>query len=522
MLIEIGNIHLAPNQDISKLQDLAEKQLRVSPLKLKQVLKKSLDARKKSNIHYNCRALFEAPREVAQNLINKKMARKHRPPDPIHITPYRGKGKIIVIGSGPAGLFCALRLVEAGARVTILERGKSISQRMKDIAALEKRGELNPESNVLFGEGGAGTYSDGKLTYRSGREEIAWFYDRIIDLGASPEIAYEAKPHIGTDKLQKILINARRFLLNRGAEILFQERVNDFIIEENRIKALRTATEREFSAAKVILAMGHSSRDTYEILHARGVEMEKKGFAMGLRVEHPAREIRQIQYGKSRYRDILPPAEYQLVHTDRKRGVAVYSFCMCPGGMVINSSSQPGMLCTNGMSFSGRNLKFSNSALVVTISPHEPGESPLSGIELQRQVEKKAFQAGGGDYRVPAQNLLSFINGSKNILPEETSYKGGITPAEIESYLPGYITEEIKKALPIFDRKMKGFISSRAILMGPETRTSSPVRIKRGADFQSVNTAGLYPIGEGAGYSGGIVSSAIDGIRCADVIINNS
>ncbi len=519
MLIEIGNIHIAPNQDVTQLQELAERQLRIKPLKLHRVLKKSLDARKKTDIHYNCRAVFETPQEVAKSLMDKKLAKKHLSPAPVQKKQYKGRENIIVIGSGPAGLFCALKLTEAGATVTILERGKPLSQRMKDISNLEKRGVLDTESNVLFGEGGAGTYSDGKLTSRSNREEIAYFYSKLISLGASPEIAYEAKPHIGTDKLQKILINARNYLLERGAEILFEERVNDVIIEESRIKAVRTASGREFSCQKVVLAMGHSSRDTYKMLHTKGVAMEKKGFAMGLRVEHPAEEIRQIQYGKSQYRDILPPAEYQLVHTDKKRGVAVYSFCMCPGGMVINSSSQPEMLCTNGMSFSDRNLKFSNSALVVSISPESLGDSPLSGIELQQKIEASAFRAGGGDYRAPAQNLISFLNGGKNLLPTETSYKGGITPAEIESYLPPSITEELKRALPIFDRKMKGFISPGALLIGAETRTSSPVRINRGADFQSLNTAGLYPIGEGAGYSGGIVSSAIDGIRCADVII---
>lgn len=522
MFLEINNVKLSPDQDESSFSQNIKEIPDNIDFKFIKILKKSLDARNKNSIHYVYKLLVNINDNDAIELLKSKNFEEQKAPKIKDKIPYSSDERVIIIGTGPAGLFCALKLIESGAKVLLLERGKQIEERMKDINNLEKTGDLNPESNVLYGEGGAGTYSDGKLTSRSNKIEINWFYEQFLKFGAKASIAYESKPHIGTDKLQKILTNMRNHILESGSEIIFKEKVTDFIIKDGEIRCVRTEKGNEYRSSKIVLAMGHSSRDTYENLNKSGVFLEKKGFAMGVRIEHPAEEINKIQYGKSKFSKILPPAEYQLINTDKKTGKAAYSFCMCPGGAIINSSSEEGLLCTNGMSNSKRNMKFSNSALVVTVSPEDLPEDPLAGMKLQREIEKKAFDLGGGQFRAPAQRLNSFLYNKKNIMPEETSYRNGIAPAELKDYLPKFILTELKKSMDIFNNKMRGFISENAILIGAETRTSSPLRITRNIDFQSVNTIGLYPIGEGAGYSGGIVSSAIDGIRCADSISSNS
>ena len=519
MLLQIDNITLRPDQEESALADFVKKRF-TEPLKFIRILKKSLDARKKSAICFRYRVLIEADDENASELLKEKDVTEYIIPQSVPRTQVKKNEKIIVIGAGPAGLFASLRLIEAGAEVIILERGKKVEERMKDISILESQGILDSESNVLFGEGGAGTYSDGKLTTRINRPEILWFYDKLIENGAPSSIAYESKPHIGTDRLQNIMKSIRKTITDSGSQIIFGDKVTDLIIAKGKIQGLRTSGGSEITADRIILAAGHSARDVYMLLKDRGVQIEKKGFAIGSRIEHPAEEIRKIQYGNSGYRDILPAAEYSVTSKNTKTGRGTYSFCMCPGGTVINSSSEENLLCTNGMSTSSRKGSFSNSAIVVTVHPDDTGPDPLSGIELQREIEKKAFIHGGGGCTAPGQTIGSFIKDRTDKNLPDTSYSRGITPSRLTDFLPPFITDEIRASLHRFNERMRGFISPRATFIGAETRTSSPVRITRGEDFQSVNTAGLYPAGEGAGYAGGIVSSAVDGIRCADAVIN--
>ena len=518
MFIQINNLKVPPDLTEEKIPELLFKQFKVSADSYK-ILKKSLDARDKNNIFYNYRILIEVPPEYGTQLITRPDISEYTEELSIPVKKIDSCENTIIIGAGPAGLFCALRLIEAGLKVTILERGKPVEDRIRDIIALGKTGLLQEESNVLFGEGGAGTYSDGKLTTRTNRREISWFYEKLIAFGADPEIAYVSKPHIGTDRLQIIIKKIRSHILESGSEICFNEKMTDLIIKDKSVKGVITSNKREIYSSRVILASGHSARDTYELLFSKGVAMEKKGFAIGTRIEHPAELIKKIQYGKSRYIDSLPAAEYSLTWNNKETGRGVYSFCMCPGGYVINSSSENNMLCTNGMSMSGRAAEYSNSAIVVTVRPEDTGPHPLAGIEFQREIEKKAYQAGGGGFTAPAQTVESLLFNKRNTSLPEVSYKNGIKESSLEQFLPQWIVQEIKAALPNFNNMMKGFARERGIFIGAETRTSSPVRIIRDSDFQSINTPGLFAAGEGAGYSGGIVSSAIDGIRCADVLI---
>jgi len=518
MLIQIDNLKITPDRSEDEIPSILFQKYNISVTNFK-ILKKSLDARDKNNICYIFRIIIEVDEKKGLKLIKNEHISEYTEPAQDQLKKCTSEQKIIIIGAGPAGLFSALRLIESGLKVIILERGKTVDERIKDIKNLEINGILNPESNVLFGEGGAGTYSDGKLTTRTNRREIKWFYEKLIFHGADPAIEYFSKPHIGTDKLQIILKNIRSFILESGSEIFFNEKVTDFILTEDNLKGVITSKGKEFYSSNVIIAAGHSARDTYEMLLSKNIHLEKKGFAIGTRIEHPAEYIKKIQFGKSRYYSNLPPAEYSLSWNNKKTGRGVYSFCMCPGGYVINSSSEQEMLCTNGMSMSKREGNFSNAALVVTVKPEDTSPSPLAGLDLQRSIEKKAFSAGGGLFKAPAQTAASFLYSRAAEINRKVSYKNGITPARLEEFLPEWITEEIKSALPYFNNMMKGFSSNEGIFIGAETRTSSPVRITRNKNFQSVNTPGLYAAGEGAGYAGGIVSSAVDGIRCADVII---
>jgi len=520
MKIQIDNITLTPDKQSGKdlINHISDKH-GISKITGLQIIRKSLDARKKDNILYRYRVACDVPDSEAEGLLQNKDISEYEPinfPEPIKSN---SNLEVIIVGAGPAGLFSALRLIRAGVRVTILERGKPVEERMKDISILEGNGTLNEESNVLFGEGGAGTYSDGKLTTRTKKDETLWFLNEMVKHGASEEIKYEAKPHVGTDRLRQIIISIRKTIIDSGSSILFNERVTDLILQNSIIKGVITSSGNEYRADSVVLAAGHSARDLYELLNSRKIALEKKGFAIGVRVEHPADLINSIQYGKSKYRDNLPTAEYILTHNNKKTGRGVYSFCMCPGGSVINSSSEEGKLCVNGMSLSKRNSPWSNSAIVVSVKQDDVGDDILSGIELQREIERNAFIAGGGGFLAPAQRITSLLKNRLDNSITGTSYRPGVSPSKISDYLPPWISEEIKNAMEVFDRKMKGFISESAILIGAETRTSSPLRICRDENLQSISVEGLFPTGEGAGYSGGIVSSAVDGIRAADSIL---
>ncbi|MGC8808898.1 MAG: NAD(P)/FAD-dependent oxidoreductase [bacterium] len=489
------------------------------------ILKKSLDARQKKKIHFvyaleismssaeESRVLSQPPNKLKV----EKVAVPVPSPSPKVTRPL--KERPIIIGSGPAGLFCAWQLVTAGLTPLIIERGKMVEERIRDVAKFWAEGILNPESNVQFGEGGAGTFSDGKLFTRLHTPLISQILEIFVRFGAPAEITYWQKPHIGTDRLRKVIAAMREWLKAQGVEFQFQTKLTGLKISRGQITGVIVNNERELPTSILILAIGHSARDTFQMLYRAGVAMEPKPYAMGVRIEHPQNLINKIQYGPAAGHPALPPAEYALSFRTAQ-GRPVYSFCMCPGGAVIAASSEEYKLVTNGMSMYRRNSPYANSALVVGVNPVDfPSLHPLAGIEWQRQWEGKAYQLGGGRYRAPAQSVLDFLQGREATSIRPTSFKPGITPAPLEDCLPKFVVNSLREALPYFHKKMPGFSSAEAMLIGVETRTSSPVRITRGPDFQSLTLAGLYPIGEGSGYAGGIISSALDGLKAAKAIV---
>ena len=429
----------------------------------------------------------------------------------------------VVIGFGPCGLFAALLLAQMGFKPIVLERGKDVRRRTKDTWALWRKRKLNAESNVQFGEGGAGTFSDGKLYSQikdpgfRGRKVLTEF----VKAGAPAEIVSVSKPHIGTFKLVTVIENMRRTIIALGGEIRFESRVTDISIENGSVRGLTLADGSFLPASHVVLAVGHSARDTFQMLHNRGVYIEAKSFSIGFRAEHPQSMIDSCRFGDFAGNPILGAADYKLVH-HCKNGRSVYSFCMCPGGTVVAATSEPERVVTNGMSQYSRNERNANAAIVVGITPEDFPGGPLAGIDFQRELESKAYQVGGSNYNAPGQLIGDFIAGrpSTEFGSVEPSYKPGVTLGDLSTCLPAYAIEAIREALPAFDKKIKGFAMHDAILTGIETRTSSPIRIKRGEDYQSLNTAGLYPAGEGAGYAGGILSAGVDGIEVAEAIAN--
>jgi len=444
--------------------------------------------------------------------------------------PARLEHRPIVIGFGPCGLFAALILAEMGFRPIVLERGKAVRERTKDTWDLWRKRELHPDSNVQFGEGGAGTFSDGKLhsQIRDPRHHGRKVLVEFVKAGAPEEILYVSKPHIGTFRLVTMVENMRTAIESLGGEIRFGQRVDDLLIETDaqggrQVRGVRLAGGEELRSDHVVLALGHSARDTFEMLHARGVYMEAKPFSIGFRIEHPQSLIDHARFGPQAGHPILGAADYHLVHHGRD-GRSVYSFCMCPGGTVVAATSEPGRVVTNGMSQYSRNERNANAAIVCDIAPadYAPyGEGPLAGIALQRHWESNAYALGGGDYSAPGQRVGDFLAGkpSRAFGEVQPSYKPGVHLTDLSTALPDYAVAAIRAAIPAFDRQIKGYALPDAMLTGVETRTSSPVRIKRrDEDLQSLNTRGLYPAGEGAGYAGGILSAAVDGIRVAEAV----
>ncbi len=433
------------------------------------------------------------------------------------------KTRPIVIGAGPAGLFAGLMLARMGFRPLILERGKNVRDRTKDTFGFWRLGQdLNPESNAQFGEGGAGTFSDGKLysqvrdPQHYGRKVLMEF----VEAGASPEILYVNRPHIGTYRLVSIVQKMRATIESLGGEFRFESRVTDLAIENGRVRGVTLADGTQLASDHVVLAIGHSARDTFQMLYERGVTLDAKPFSIGFRIEHPQELIDQARYGPQAGNRLLGAADYKLVH-HCQNGRAVYSFCMCPGGLVVAAASEPGRLVTNGMSQYARDEQNANAAIVVGITPEDfPSAHPLAGIELQRRLEEQAFRLGGGKYVAPVQRVGDFLAGrpSTEIGAVKPSYRPGVKPGDLSDALPEYAIAAIREAIPAFDRQIRGFAMEDALFTGVETRTSSPVRITRGDDYQSLNTIGLYPAGEGAGYAGGILSSGIDGIKVAEAV----
>jgi uncharacterized FAD-dependent dehydrogenase len=440
----------------------------------------------------------------------------------------------VVVGFGPCGIFAALVLAQMGFRPIVLERGKTVRERTKDTWGLWRKNVLNPESNVQFGEGGAGTFSDGKLysQIKDPRHLGRKVMNEFVKAGAPADILFEAHPHIGTFKLVKVVENMREQIVALGGEIRFEQRVTDVMIEDGpEGKQLRgltvldqaTGQSHELRADQVVMALGHSSRDTFAMLYERGVHIEAKPFSIGFRVEHPQGIIDRARWGRHAGHPSLGAAEYKLVH-HANNGRSVYSFCMCPGGTVVAATSEPGRVVTNGMSQYSRNERNANAGIVVGIDPRDyPGfeaGDALAGIALQRQLESHAFVLGGGTYEAPAQLVGDFVAGrpSTALGSIEPSYKPGVAIGDLSSALPAYAIEAMREAFPVFGKKIRGFDTHDAVLTGVETRTSSPIKISRGDDMQSINVRGLYPAGEGASYAGGILSAGVDGIRVAEAL----
>ncbi len=517
----LKNLAINPGEGEERIAFLLMARFSLTPDELVslRVARKAIDARKKSGIKFICSIEFSTADEAAFWQLHRHdrdlemVPEKKRP----GFAKISDKRRIIIAGMGPAGLFAGLRLLEYGLTPTILERGRPVEERIKDIALFWGEGVLDPESNVQFGEGGAGTFSDGKLTTRIRDANSGYVLDKLVRFGAPRDILCLAKPHIGTDRLRRVIVNIRRHLAESGLTIRFREKISDIISVAGRLRGVIINDTLEEPCDMLLLAPGNSARDTFAMLHKNGVRLESKPFSVGVRVEHPQGLINRIQYGVAEHPH-LPPAEYALTWNDLASGRSVYSFCMCPGGAVVAAASEEGGVVTNGMSDYRRDSPFANSALVVSVGKDDfPGDSPLAGVEFQRVLERRAFVAGGGGFRAPAQNLAGFLEG-KTGLGIASSYRPGVRETDLSTVLPGFVTDALREGILSFDRKMRGFITVEATLTGVETRTSAPLRILRGEDFQSVTLQGLYPVGEGAGYAGGIMSSALDGIRVADAI----
>ncbi|MDQ6969022.1 MAG: FAD-dependent oxidoreductase [Mariprofundus sp.] len=537
MRYAINNIPVGLDENTDSIKHRLAKQchIPVDTIQACVCVRRALDARKKTNIHFVCTYEIEIdqrldPLPKNTRPIESSFLMEHsslRPTAALNKAANNSK-HVIVVGAGPAGLFTALALAEAGIQVTLLERGKPVETRMRDIGRLRSRGELNPESNICFGEGGAGTYTDGKLYTRIKHPFLRHVLHTFVRFGAREDILVDAHPHLGTDKLVRIVRNMRAELIKLGVDYRFETRVDDLIMDNGSIYGVRLHNGGEIRATHVVLATGHSARDTFERLQQLGISMQAKAFAVGVRAEHPQELIDTIQFGASAGHAKLHAAEYSLSHqvTDPdlgKRGI--YSFCMCPGGLIVPSPTEPGHMAVNGMSNAKRAGRWANSGLVVQLTPddltrHGLPQSPLMGIEFQRQLERATFAAADKSYAAPSMKLIDFINNKASGTLAPTRFKPAAIPADLHTVLPHWISQPLIEGIRAFDRKMRGYITDEANLFGCETRTSSPIRIERGKDMQSVNAAGLYPVGEGAGYAGGIVSAAVDGLKAADAIIN--
>lgn len=476
------------------------------------IVKKSIDSRRKDDVHYTYSLLVEVKNEERYPQLKKA-----QPEKPLEVEVRRQSSyQPIIVGAGPAGLFCALTLVEHGLKPIIIEQGEEVSKRIRSVEEYRKNGQLNPRSNVQFGEGGAGTFSDGKLTTGINSPLIGQVLETFYRFGAPEEVTYLAKPHIGTDNLVKILVNIRHYIEEKGGKYYFNTRFTDFNEKEDHLEVI--CEDRHFETDALVLALGHSARESFMLLKEKKMAMRRKNFSVGVRIEHLQKEIDKAQYGEITKLK-LPAAQYKLVYHGPER--TCYTFCMCPGGEVIASASEPGHIVTNGMSEFKRDKLNSNAALLVNVLTTDfPGDDPLAGIWFQDELEKKAYDLGGQNNNAPVQRLEDFEKGQPSdhlgrIIP---SYQPGYTLCDLNELLPEYVSSTIKEALPYFDKRIKGFNDPDAILTAVETRTSSPVTLLRDEDLHS-NLPFIYPCGEGAGYAGGITSSAIDGIKVAVKIL---
>jgi len=486
------------------------------------IIRKNLDSRQKRNLLF----VYSVDVQVRDLKKIKNWGARHRVR--IH-EPFdyqekkigkKIKKRIVVVGSGPCGLFATLLLAQAGLKPLLIERGKKIEARVKDVENFQKNRSLNPESNIQFGEGGAGTFSDGKLYTLINDPRSKYVFSKLIEAGAPAEIAWSGTPHIGTDKLRGVIKNMRQKLIALGAEIRFETCLSDLKIKDGKLTAIIVNNQEEILVDDLILATGHSARDTYQMLYERNIKMTAKPLAIGLRIEHSAAMINQAQYGPSYQDPKLGAARYKLVqHLEGER--SVYTFCMCPGGYVMAAASEVGGVVTNGMSEYAQDGLNSNSAILVPVSPADfSSQHPLAGIEFQQEWEKKAFVAGGSDYSAPIQLVGDFLEQKSSLKAKgiKPSYRPGTKPGSLDACLPDYVLRSLRLALPLMNQKIRGFAHPEAVLTGVETRSSSPVRLNRNEKYES-NIVGVYPAGEGAGYAGGIISSALDGLTVAEAII---
>ncbi len=522
MSLRLRELTLRLDQDECSLASLVETEMglpsgAVSGLL---VVRKGIDARKKPNVLRVYTVEFSVPdeRAVLERHVGNARLEKVLPQEPAKVCPFKPEKHVVVVGMGPAGLFSAFRLAQYGFTVTLVERGRPVELRVQDVRRFWAGEGLDEASNVQFGEGGAGTFSDGKLTTRVNHPWTRLVLQTLVQCGAPEDILVQAKPHVGTDRLRLVLVNFRKLLQSLGVTIRFESRLTGILKARDCVAGAVLNDNEELLCDALLLAPGHSARDTYRMLQTAGVSMEAKPFAVGLRVEHPVECINRIQYGMAAHPN-LPAAEYALSFNDSTTGRGIYSFCMCPGGEVVTASSESGGIVVNGMSYLSRGGAFSNSALVVSVRPEDfDGNDCLAGVGFQRELEQKAFRAAGGDYMAPAQNLMTFMGRRRESCSVRSTCRPGVREYELDRLLPAFVSQGIRHALPQFDRRMRGFVTSEATLIGVETRTSAPVRILRHDDGQSVSLPGLYPVGEGAGYAGGIMSAALDGLKTAEKI----
>ncbi len=522
-MLRVINFRTAIDQK-KPIQEIIEKKIPELKGKIEKlyVVRKAIDARKKPNITFVYTLFLEVKDEEqllkrlkhdrnitqmaypeAEAVLHGEKTLHHRP---------------VIVGFGPAGMLAALYLAREGYQPIVLERGADAEQRAKDVEAFWKTGELKPNSNVQFGEGGAGTFSDGKLTTRVTHPRLHEIAQYFVDFGAPEEILYKHKPHVGTDVLRKMVIQLRKQVEAWGGEIRFHSQMTDIVIENGAVQAVVVNGEEKIPTNHLIVGIGHSARDTYEMLHQKGISMESKPFAIGVRIEHSQDRIDHSQYGKAAKDLGLGAADYSLVYQDKESGRAAYTFCMCPGGQVVASASELGGVVTNGMSCYARNSGVANSAVVVSVGPEDFGEHPLDGIAFQRKWEQKAFELGGRNFTAPLQLVGDFLKDkATSSIPEGSvyTYTPSVVGANLQDCLPKEVTDVLKRALPYFGRRIKGFDDENVCMIGVETRTSAPVRIHRDKELKMSSITGLYPVGEGAGYAGGIMSAALDGAEAA-------
>lgn len=521
MKLLLSNIILGLDDGQKELEKQAAQKLKVKLDSIKnfKIVKQSVDARKKPGI----RLVYSISCEVMDGIRipnNSDIRILEQMKEEVLIPGSRNIfGRPLIIGTGPSGIFCGLILAQYGYKPIIIERGSNVEERTKKVERYWKEGELDTDTNVQFGEGGAGTFSDGKLTTRINDLRCDKVLQEYHRFGAPDEILYKAKPHIGTDILKSVVANMRMEIERLGGTVLFNTKAVDINIRDGKVCGVLTDTHSNIDTNVVVMAIGHSARDTFEMLYNKGVPFEQKPFSIGVRIEHPQSLINTAQYGEASGHPALGAADYQLFHKQKER--TAYSFCMCPGGIVVASASEQNSIVTNGMSEYKRDRENANSALVVSVGPADFATShPLGGIEFQREWEKLAYKVGGSNNSAPIQRLEDFtLNRVGNIGSVKPSYTGETRCADINECLPKYVTDSMKESMAYFDRKIKGFSMKDALLTGVETRTSSPVRIPRNEVFECIGVAGLYPAGEGAGYAGGIVSAAVDGIKIAQQII---